>query len=122
MKRVISISIFSLIFTTMLSASDGKTVFETYCWGCHHQTAVAFGPPFEEIASKRSVDEIKAMITSPKDVSKVFGYSRNAMPSFKLSDNNLTAITNYILSYKKDINRTKVQKPYPNIALKKEDK
>ncbi len=122
MKRVIYISIFSLIFTNILNASDGKEVFEAYCWGCHHQTAVAFGPPFEEIASKRTSSEIKAMITSPKDVSKVFGYSRNAMPSFTLSDNNLTAITNYILSYKKDINKTKIQKPYPNIALKKEGK
>ncbi len=120
MKRVIFT--FSLIFTIALSASDGKEVFETYCWGCHHQTAVAFGPPFEEIASKRNASEIKAMITSPKDVSKVFGYSRNAMPSFRLSDDNLTAITNYILSYKKDTNKTKIQKPYPNIALKKEGK
>jgi len=108
---------------SVLNATDGKTVFETYCWGCHHQTAEAFGPPFEKIASKRTKDEIKAMITDPKSVSKVFGYNRNAMPPFKLSDNNLTAITDYILSYKPiDTNKT-IQQPYPNIAqLKKEDK
>jgi cytochrome c5 len=122
MKRVIPISVFSLIFTTAIDASGGKEVFETYCWGCHHQTAVAFGPPFEEIASKRTAVEIKAMITSPKDVSKVFGYKRNAMPSFQLSEDNLTAITDYILSYKKDTNKTEVKKPYPNIAFKSEDK
>lgn len=119
MKKIIFIS-FALF--TVLIASDGKKVFETYCWGCHHQTAEAFGPPFEKIASKRTVDEIKAMITDPKSVSKVFGYSRNAMPSFQLSDNNLSAITNYILSYKPIDNKKIIQKPYPNIALKKEEK
>jgi len=119
MKKSIFISF--LILTT-LGATEGKKVFETYCWGCHHQTAVAFGPPFEEIASKRTVSEIKAMIIDPKNVSKIFGYSRNAMPSFKLSDENLTAITNYILSFKKEDNKT-IQQPYPNIAqLTKEDK
>jgi len=97
MKKIILISI---VVCGGLMASGGKTVFETYCWGCHHQTAVAFGPPFEEIASHRSADEIRAMISDPKSVSKLFGYSRNAMPSFQLSEDNLTAITNYILSYK----------------------
>jgi len=88
-------------------ATDGKKVFETYCWGCHHQTAVAFGPPFSQIASKRSASEIRAMITDPKNVSKIFGYKRNAMPSFKLKEDELQAITQYILSYKpKDTNAT----------------
>jgi mono/diheme cytochrome c family protein len=119
MKKSISLS---FLLLSILNATNGEEVFKTYCWGCHHQTAVAFGPPFEEIASKRTASEIKAMIISPKEVSKVFGYKRNAMPPFKLSDDNLTAITEYILSYKKDSNRTKIQKPYPNIALKKEDK
>jgi len=77
-------------------AEDGKKVFETYCWGCHHQTAEAFGPSFKEIASKRSIGEIRAMIISPKEVSKILGYKRNAMPPFQLSDNNLTAIITYI--------------------------
>ena len=93
-----------IVVTSSLYASSGKKVFETYCWGCHHQTAVAFGPHFEEIASKRSSDEIRAMITDPKAVSKAFGYKRNAMPPFKLSEENLTAITKYILSYKVDNN------------------
>jgi len=116
---------------SFISAEGGKKVFETFCWGCHHQTAVAFGPHFEEIASKRSAEEIKAMITDPASVSKVFGYKRNAMPSFQLSDDNLTAITEYILSYKSDknstvesnstqeINKTIVEEPYPNIASSK---
>ena len=80
--------------------ADGKQVFEKYCWGCHHQTAVAFGPPFSEIASKRSAEEIQAMITDPDGVSKVFGYKRNAMPPFKLTADELREITGYILSFK----------------------
>ncbi len=92
----------TLIFLTIVSSAgaDGKHVFETYCWGCHHQTAMAFGPPFSQIASKRSAEEIQAMITDPAAVSKVFGYKRNAMPPFKLSQEELKEITDYILSYK----------------------
>ncbi len=95
-----------LLLPIALFATDGKKVFETYCWGCHHQTAVAFGPPFSEIASKRSAEEIRAMIADPKDVSKVFGYKRNAMPAFKLKEDELQAITKYILSFKPDSNST----------------
>ena len=80
---------------------NGKKVFETYCWGCHHQTAVAFGPSFEEIASKRDTDEIRAMITDPAAVSKIFGYKRNAMRAFTdLKAEELDAITSYIVSFK----------------------
>ena len=125
-----------LLFSTMICflspsvfATDGKKVFETYCWGCHHQTAVAFGPTFQEIASKRNADEIKAMITDPKSVSKVFGYKRNAMPAFQLSDENLTSITNYILSFKhketnttQESNKTVIENPYPSIAVNKKVK
>jgi cytochrome c551/c552 len=135
----LSIVIFGLNPSFLLAAS-GKKVFETYCWGCHHQTAVAFGPPFEEIASKRSEEEIKAMITDPVSVSKVFGYKRNAMPSFQLSEENLTVIAHYILSYKpesnvtienngtidanvtQELNKTIVEKPYENMASLKEKK
>lgn len=84
----------------LLYAEEGKRVFETYCWGCHHQTAVAFGPPFAQIASKRSAEEIRGMIVDPVSVSKVFGYDRNAMPAFKLTEEELRSITDYILSYK----------------------
>lgn len=110
MRKIIKfLSIGTLIFaTSSLYATSGKKVFETYCWGCHHQTAVAFGPHFEDIASKRTSDEIRAMITDPASVSKAFGYKRNAMPPFKLSEENLTAITKYILSYKVDDNSSDV--------------
>ena len=105
MKAILST--FFLIFTlssTLYADStkdvDGKKVFETYCWGCHHQTAVAFGPPFSTIASQRTAEEIQAMITDPEGVSKVLGYKRNAMPALKLKPEELKAITTYILSFK----------------------
>ncbi len=90
----------------MLSASlyadtlDGKKVFETYCWGCHHQTAVAFGPPFTEIADKRTKEEIEAYIIEPKAMYKAFGYKRTVMTQLKLNDKEIHALSQYILSYK----------------------
>ncbi len=101
MKFVFS---FFLLLTFLFSDNaqdlDGKKVFETYCWGCHHQSAVAFGPSFAQIASKRNKDEIRAMIVDPKSVSKVLGYKRNAMPAFALTEKELTLIADYILSFK----------------------
>jgi len=91
-----------LLFSTIISANelDGKKVFETYCWGCHHQTAVAFGPPFSEIASKRSKEEIQAYIISPKSMYKAFGYKRSVMTQLKLTNQELDSISDYILLYK----------------------
>jgi mono/diheme cytochrome c family protein len=123
-------TLFFLIFisTSMLFSDinehEGKKVFETYCWGCHHQTAVAFGPSFSYIASKRTAEEIRAMITDPEAVSKVLGYKRNAMPALKLTPEELKAITDYILSFKDEAteehNKTIIKEPYPNIAISKE--
>lgn len=107
----------------------GKKVFETYCWGCHHQTAVAFGPSFAQIASQRNADEIRGMITDPAAVSKVLGYKRNAMPAFTLTEQELKLITAYILSFKdtdthrgQELNGTIIKEAYPNIASSKENK
>ena len=126
MNRV-SASLFSLILiSSFLYSKSGKRVFESYCWGCHHQTATAFGPSFSDIASKRTSQEIKAMITDPKSVSKLFGYKRNAMPKFTLKEDELNAITSYILSFKmennesKEQNTTLIKKPYPTTTISKE--
>jgi len=100
MKRIITAFFIVSALSLPLLAMSGKKVFETYCWGCHHQTAVAFGPPFAEIASKRTAEEIHGMITDPASVSKLFGYKRNAMPAFTLNPEELKAITAYILSFK----------------------
>lgn len=81
---------------------DGKKVFKTYCWGCHHQTSMAFGPSFKEIANKRTKQEIMAYIISPISIYKQQGYKRSVMPSFidELSTKELESITQYILLYK----------------------
>jgi mono/diheme cytochrome c family protein len=100
MRKIITSFFIVLISVSAIQAKSGKKVFETYCWGCHHQTAVAFGPPFEEIASKRSSEQIQAMITDPSAVSKILGYKRNAMPAFTLNPEEMKAITSYILSFK----------------------
>ena len=139
MQKSMVLFILTILLGTFASADsaketlEGKKVFETYCWGCHHQTAEAFGPSFEEISSKRSADEIRAMITDPASVSKAFGYKRNAMPAFPdMKPEELKAITAYILSFKspnakeqkyeRETNSTKVKEPYPNMAVNKENK
>jgi len=132
MKKILITFFIILTCTSFMQAESGKKVFETYCWGCHHQTAVAFGPPFSQIASKRTAEEIQGMIADPASVSKVFGYKRNAMPAFKLTAEELKAITAYILSFKstdvnetnssKENNKTIVKEPYPNMAANKESK
>ena len=94
--------ILMVAFCSLLSSNelDGKKVFETYCWGCHHQTAVAFGPPFTEIANKRSKEEIQAYIIEPEAMYKAFGYKRTVMTKLKLNENEIKSITDYIISYK----------------------
>jgi len=100
MIKIVTTFLLLFVVSSSVYANSGKKVFETYCWGCHHQTAVAFGPPFSQIASKRTSEEIQAMITDPASVSKVFGYKRNAMPAFTLTPIELKEITDYILSFK----------------------
>jgi len=131
MQRFLLAFLLIIISNVPLFASmNGKKVFETYCWGCHHQTAMAFGPSFTQIAMQRTAEEIKAMITDPEAVSKVLGYTRNAMPSLKLKPEELKVITEYILSFKsvvnrednksKEQNKTIIEEPYPNVAITKE--
>jgi cytochrome c2 len=96
------ISILLLIFSSLLLADTptGKKVFETYCWGCHHQTAMAFGPPFSEIAKKRTKAEIEAYIASPQSMYKAFGYKRTVMTQLHLNAKELDLVSDYILSFK----------------------
>lgn len=99
MKRNI-VLLLTLCTLSQAEVPDGKKVFETYCWGCHHQSAMAFGPSFSEIASKRTQEEIKAYIIEPEAMYKSFGYKRSAMTQLQLNEEELDAVTNYILSYK----------------------
>ena len=100
--KLIFIAVFleNIAYATPLNT--GEKVFRAYCWGCHHQTAVAFGPPFQEIANKRSLGQIEGHIVSPKSDYKLLGYKRSVMPAFgdTLSQKELDLIAQYILSYK----------------------
>ena len=49
----------TFLLSSALYAEDGKAVFERYCWGCHHQSAMAFGPPFSQIAKKEKLVNTK---------------------------------------------------------------
>ena len=98
-KHILSI----LLVQSLLNAGDiqeGKKVFETYCWGCHHQTAMAFGPSFSEIASKRSLEEIEAYIIEPKAMYKAFGHKRSVMPQLQLNEKERSDVAHFILSFK----------------------
>ncbi len=102
MKKIF-IVLAPFVFVSFISAKDtlAMQVFKGYCWGCHHQTAQAFGPSFRKIANSRKKDEIIAQITDPKDTYKLLGYKRNSMPSFNdLNASQLNAIVAYILSFK----------------------
>lgn len=99
MKKNIVI-VLSLISFLSANELDGKKVFETYCWGCHHQSAEAFGPSFSEIASKRTYEEIQAYVLDPESMYKAFGYKRTVMTKIKLTDKEREAIAKYVLLYK----------------------
>ena len=100
MKKIYLLILFLLAISIQADKLDGKKVFETYCWGCHHQTAMAFGPSFSEIASKRTKEEIQAYVISPKSMYKSFGYKRTVMTQLHLNDDELDAISNYVLKQK----------------------
>lgn len=102
MKRVYlgAITVLSLV-TLQAGDISGEKVFKEYCWGCHHQTAEAFGPSFRSIADKRDRAVIMAQIADPEHTYRNLGYKRNSMPSFSdLNESELKAVTDYIMSFK----------------------
>lgn len=101
-ERKIPIVLMLLSSLSFAQGVNGEKVFTDYCWGCHHQTSVAFGPSFQEIANKRTIGEIQGHIIAPKSTYKQLGHKRSVMPSFKdkLSQDELNAITKFIMSYK----------------------
>ncbi|MCK5922848.1 MAG: c-type cytochrome, partial [Methylococcales bacterium] len=74
----------------------GKEVFMARCWGCHHETSMAFGPSLKSIAKKRSRAEMMAQILAPAHTSKQLGYKSNAMPKNPMGTEELEAIISYI--------------------------
>ena len=102
MKKVYLATV-SILFISTLQANSvaGERVFKEYCWGCHHQSAEAFGPSFKSIANKRDKAQIMAQIADPEHTYKSLGYKRNSMPPFSdLNESQLKAITDYIMSFK----------------------
>lgn len=98
-KKIVSAAV--LLSSALFgNSSEGEAVFKKYCWGCHHETAVAFGPPFSEIAKKRSYEEIQAYIIDPASMYKSFGYKRTVMTKLKLSDKEREEVAKYVLSFK----------------------
>lgn len=83
------------------SQEEGDRLFKKYCWGCHHETSLAFGPSFADIASKRDSGQIIAHIVDPKSSYESLGYKRSAMPAFpQLSADELQHLADYILFFK----------------------
>ena len=95
-------SLFANVTLDSASKDSAEKVFKTYCWGCHHQTSMAFGPSFKDIANKRTKGEIMGYITSPQSMYKQQGYKRSVMPEFaeKIPVKELELIADYILSFK----------------------
>lgn len=103
MRLIIKLLLSATVVGTLTYADDlaeGKKVFETYCWGCHHQTAVAFGPSFSQMAAKRTKQEIEAYIIEPKAMYKAFGHKRTVMPVLDLNEKERDLVAEYIVSYK----------------------
>jgi len=103
MNNILKLFFSILLLSSILQAnSSGQKVFKAYCWGCHHQTSVAFGPSFTQIANQRTKAEIMGHIISPKSMYKQLGHKRSVMPAFgdTLSQDELELITDFILSFK----------------------
>ena len=101
MKHLLLIA--TLCCTTLLFANEnkGEKLFKDYCWGCHHQTSMAFGPSFKEIANKRNDGEIISQIIDPANTYKQLGFKRNAMPAFDdLSMQEVKELVKFIKSFK----------------------
>jgi len=102
MKKIFIIS-FILLFHSILFSDEGngKKLFQEYCWGCHHETAQAFGPSFKSIANKRSSAEIIAQIIDPNSTYKSLGYKINSMPAFNdLNNDEVESLVTYIYKFK----------------------
>jgi len=102
MKNIFFIIFLLLFHSTIFSdESNEKNLFQEYCWGCHHQTAQAFGPSFQSIANKRSSAEIIAQIIDPNSTYISLGYKINSMPAFNdLKNNELESLVTYIYKFK----------------------
>ena len=101
MKKWYLLAVAATLFAAGPSQPEGYRLFKAYCWGCHHQTAEAFGPSFRTIANHRDRGQIIAQIADPEHTYRSLGYKRNSMPAFDdLNASELDALADYIISFK----------------------
>jgi cytochrome c1 len=94
-------TILLLCITAQASLNRGEKLFQEYCWGCHHETSMAFGPSFQEIANTRNSGQIIAHIVEPRNSYQQLGYARSVMPEFKnFSAEELQDLSEFIQSFK----------------------
>lgn len=86
-----------------LPANLGQSVFTAKCWGCHHETSMAFGPSFSKIASLRSAEMIRTHLDNPRINAINLGYKNPSMPNIPLSEIEKDMVTAYIKSHKKKL-------------------
>jgi mono/diheme cytochrome c family protein len=101
MKRALYILTTLFLLCELHASTKGEQLFKEYCWGCHHQTSMAFGPSFKQIANTRNEGEIISQIIDPKNTYKQLGFKRNAMPAFDdLSMEEVQELVKFIQSFK----------------------
>jgi len=87
MKKILFI-ILNILFINSLLANDlnnKQDIFTAYCWGCHHQTSMSFGPSFEQIANTRDIGQIQAHILNPKLTIKLLLTNALLYPHLKIN-------------------------------------
>lgn len=84
-----------------LPVSLGSSVFTAKCWGCHHETSMAFGPSFAKIASTRDAQMIRTHLDNPRINAVNLGYKNPTMPNIPLSETEKDMVTMYVKSFKK---------------------
>lgn len=77
----------------------GEEVFKAKCWGCHHQSAEAFGPSFKDIADRLNEGEMIAHIENPAAAAKAQGYPRALMPTLGLTPLETLSVVEYVKSF-----------------------
>lgn len=91
-----------------LPVSLGQSVFTAKCWGCHHETSMAFGPSFTKIASTRSVEMIRTHLDNPKINALNLGYKNPTMPNIELSEIEKDMVASFVASYRKTLKPMKM--------------
>jgi mono/diheme cytochrome c family protein len=81
-------------------AQLGYQVFMEKCWGCHHTTREAFGPPLRWSVQNREISLIMAQILDPQNTHKLLGYSRSAMPKIELKEEEMKALIKFMEALK----------------------